>query len=278
MNEEEGIRSRHKKETKELQAKIQAIKKAVPKGDKKAKKKSVEEITLLQKQLNEKHEQEIGNLNTGSNQKNDVDIHDEIPNEACCITVKKISKADKRREAKAVATQKKLAEMDEMSYEVTKRSEEHLKLSEAVSALDMKIHEIPADGNCMYYAVQHQLHERGNVRSVEELREVAAKYMLEHEDDFLPYLVHPNTGNILNKEEFSIYCQEIRTNGVWGGMHEAHAISSTLEIPLKILQADVPPITFGQDFEAEPILLLYYKFKYGLGEHYDSVCEVRLLR
>lgn len=274
MNEED-IRNRHKKETKELQAKIQAIKKAVPKGDKKAKKKSVEEIAFLQKQLNDKHEHELKGLTDRTTENNVSQSYEKPQDETSEVPVKKMSKAEKRREAKAAATQKKLAEMDEMSFEVTKRSEEHLKFSQVVAALGMQIHEIPADGNCMFYAVQHQLHTRGTAHSVQELRGVAAQYMSEHETDFLPYLVHPNTGEILNEEEFAIYCQEIRTNGVWGGMHEAHAISSYLRLPIKILQADVPPIVFGQEFEAEPIILLYYKFKYGLGEHYDSVFVVR---
>lgn len=268
MVTEEELKNRHKKELKELQAKIQAIKKAVPKGDKKAKKSSVEEIAVLQKDLSDKHDLELKNL---TDQVSNLNVTTAEPEPES----RKMSKAEKRREAKASATQKKLEQISEMGSEVTKRSQEHFKISETLKTLDLLPYEIPADGNCMFYALQHQLQARGLLQSLEDLRETASSYMGRHEQDFLPYLVHPRTGDMLSSQEFGKYCEEIKMNGVWGGMHEAHAISSALEVPIKILQSDVRPITFGEMYEREPVILLYYKHKYGLGEHYDSVIAAR---
>jgi len=275
MNEGE-LKDRHRKELKELQAKIQAIKKSVPKGDKKAKKKSVEEIALLQKELSDRHDRELKSVDSLSEDVENISVSDGVAKgEQAEEPVKKMSKSEKRREAKAAATQKKLEQISELSSEVTKRSTEHFKITEYLKSLSLTVYEIPADGNCMFYALQHQLQDRGLPQSVTDMRETAANYMLQHQDDFLPYLVHPKTGDMLSRDEFATYCQEIKTDGVWGGMHEAHAISSSLQVPIKILQADVPPIVFGEGYDKEPVILLYYKHKYGLGEHYDSIVPCR---
>ena len=275
MNEEE-LKEKHRKELKELQAKIQAIKKSVPKGDKKAKKKSVEEIALLQKELSDKHENELKNVESLSQDVENITLGVEVEEDGRQEEpARKMSKSEKRREAKAAATQKKLEQISELNYEVTKRSTEHFKITEYLKSLSLTVYEIPADGNCMFYALQHQLQDRGLPQSVNDMRETAANYMKQHQDDFLPYLVHPKTGDMLSGEEFTSYCEEIKTDGVWGGMHEAHAISSALEVPIKILQADVPPIVFGEEYDTEPVILLYYKHKYGLGEHYDSIVPCR---
>jgi len=272
MNEGE-LKEKHRKELKELQAKIQAIKKAVPKGDKKAKKKSTEEIALLQKELSDRHENELKNAESLSEDVKNINLN--TSEEQQETVTKKMSKSEKRREAKAAATQKKLEQISEMSSEVTKRSTEHFKITEYLKSLSLSAYEIPADGNCMFYALQHQLQDRGLPQSVTDMRETAANYMMQHQDDFLPYLVHPRSGDMLTAEEFVTYCQEIKSDGVWGGMHEAHAISSALQVPIKILQADVPPIVFGEGYDKEPVILLYYKHKFGLGEHYDSIVPCR---
>ena len=262
----EEIQERHKKEIKELQSKIQALKKAVPKGDKKAKKRSTEEIALVQKELTDRHAEELSAAASDVPAVENLSLAPSTEEPS-----KKLSKAEKRREAKAAAEQRKLEEISTLELDTTQRAQEHFKITQTVTALGRTIHEIPADGNCMFYALQHQLECRGVRQSVEALRDTAARFMCEHEADFLPYLVHPNTGDMLTSSQFISYCQDIRTNGVWGGMHEAHAISEALAVPIEILQADVPPVVLGERYEADPIILLYYKHKFGLGEHYDSV-------
>ena len=276
MNEEE-LRERQKKEQKELQGKIQALKKSIPKGDKKAKKRSAEEIAVLQKELTDKHEQELKELETAlSSQLDNLHITQElVDNEEITLpestAPRKQSKAERRRDAKSAATQAKLVEIYEMGSEVTARSQEMLKLSETVRALALSVHEIPADGNCMFYAIQHQLDQRNMPCDVSELREIAATYMSENKDDFLPFLVHPKTGDMLSVEQFGAYCSDMKCNGVWGGMHEAQALSTALKLPIKIVQADCPEVLLGEGLEGEEIVLLFYRHKFGLGEHYDSV-------
>jgi len=138
------------------------------------------------------------------------------------------------------------------------------------------VFEIPADGNCMFYALQHQIEGLGRTCLVSALREQVSGYMRANKDDFIPYLVHHGTGDVLNDQEFYDYCEDIKRNGVWGGMHEAQAVSAVLELPINIIQADSPPIKFGEQYQSsEPLILLYYKHKFGLGEHYDSVVKIK---
>ncbi len=54
----ETLEKQHRKERKELQAKIQALKKSVSKGDKKKKKEVTEESAKLEADLDRKHQEE----------------------------------------------------------------------------------------------------------------------------------------------------------------------------------------------------------------------------
>lgn len=53
------LEQKHKRERKELQAKIQALKKSVAKGDKKRKKDVTHEIAQLEADLDRRHQEEI---------------------------------------------------------------------------------------------------------------------------------------------------------------------------------------------------------------------------
>lgn len=58
----ELLTTTHKRERKELQARIQKIKHEVPKGDKKKKKESVEQIAKLQTELDQRQDKEMADL------------------------------------------------------------------------------------------------------------------------------------------------------------------------------------------------------------------------
>lgn len=68
---------RHKKERKELQAKIQVLKKTAGKGDKKKKKEILEEIARLESDLEKRHADELAKAETttvnGVNHSNEED-------------------------------------------------------------------------------------------------------------------------------------------------------------------------------------------------------------
>ena len=166
-----------------------------------------------------------------------------------------------------------MEEIDKAVYsaEASIKSMEHIKIANIIKADNLYVYDIPADGNCLFYALQHQLSLRGAEYTVMQLRNLASDHIRGNKDEFLPYLVHASTGEVMTDEDFEQYCRHMRHDGVWGGMHESHALSTSLKLPIKIIQADVPPIMFGEENEGVPIVLLYYKHKFGLGEHYDSV-------
>uniref|UniRef100_A0A8D2CZK6 Uncharacterized protein n=1 Tax=Sciurus vulgaris TaxID=55149 RepID=A0A8D2CZK6_SCIVU len=62
LDEEEQLMRRHRKEKKELQAKIQGMKNAVPKNDKKRRKQLTEDVAKLEKEMEQKHKEELEQL------------------------------------------------------------------------------------------------------------------------------------------------------------------------------------------------------------------------
>lgn len=52
------------------------------------------------------------------------------------------------------------------------------------------------------------------------------------------------------------------------------ALSHILKTPIEILQADAPPIIVGEEYPRNPLVLVYMRHAYGLGEHYNSVTRL----
>ena len=62
LDEEEQLVRRHRKEKKELQAKIQSMKNVVPKNDKKRRKQLTEDVAKLEAEMEQKHRKELEQL------------------------------------------------------------------------------------------------------------------------------------------------------------------------------------------------------------------------
>lgn len=62
LEEEEQLVRWHQKKKKELQAKIQGIKNAVPKNDKKRRKQLKEDVAKLEREMEQKHREELEQL------------------------------------------------------------------------------------------------------------------------------------------------------------------------------------------------------------------------
>ena len=70
----EAMLKRHRTEKKDLQAQIQALKKSVPKGDKKKKKEITENIAQLEEDLNTRHKKELDELQSNGTEENRLAI------------------------------------------------------------------------------------------------------------------------------------------------------------------------------------------------------------
>ncbi|XP_054489437.2 deubiquitinase OTUD6B isoform X1 [Agelaius phoeniceus] len=270
---------RQRKEKRELQAKIQGMKNAVPKNDKKRRKQLADEVAKLEAELEQKHKEELKQLKEASPEQNKTDsIADGVANIELegveqQIQHHRISKAQKRREKKAALEKEREERIAEAEIQnlTGARHLESQKLACLLAARHLEIKQIPSDGHCMYRAIEDQLKDHQNSWTVATLRNQTAKYMQSHCDDFLPFLTNPNTGDMYSREEFEKYCDDIANTAAWGGQLELRALSHILQTPIEVVQMDSPPIVVGEEYSGKTITLVYMRHAYGLGEHYNSV-------
>lgn len=123
----------------------------------------------------------------------------------------------------------------------------------------------------LYNAIADQLSRRNQQTEMQTLRKLASDYILNHEEDFLPFLTDTKTGEVYTPDQFLHYCEELANSPVWGGHLEIQALSQVLKMPIEVYQANAPILRTGEEYDSQPILLSYHHHAYGLGEHYNSV-------
>lgn len=275
------LADRHRKERKELQAKIQAIKKAVPKGDRKRKKESNEEISRLEADLKKRHEEEKEEMQSSSKGEeglsNDMERVTLTEPQEDTKREPKLSKAQRRREKKAALEKERVQRIaeDEARDIHSDRKIEYNKIRDILKQRHLALKEVTSDGHCLYRAVADQLLSTQEIETtVESLRRQTAEYMMAHSEDFMAFLINPETQDLLTPEEYESYCHDVETTASWGGQPEINAMSNVLQVPVEIIQADGPPIVTGEHFTAPSVILTYHRHAYGLGEHYNSVMDI----
>ncbi|XP_018569173.1 OTU domain-containing protein 6B [Anoplophora glabripennis] len=282
LDEDELLR-RHKQEKKDLQSKVQGLKKSIPKGDKKKKKDITEEIAKLESELEEKHRNELRLLkDSAPNSNQSVDPVPDNDNEKSVPDIEgptiRVSRAQKRRNKKeneAKEREKRIQEQAEKNKEGPRVLELNT-IKQSLRSMNLKVYNIPADGNCLYLAINHQLQVTGRPsHSVNELRKTTADFMLKHTDEFLPFMVNElDESEIVSEEQFENYCKDVATTKLWGGQLELRALSNILKCPIKIIQASGPPTLQGETFKGPELILTYHRHLYRLGEHYNSTLPV----
>lgn len=277
-DEEETLQQKHKREQKELQAKIQNLKHSVPKGDKKKKRQIAIDVAKLEAELDEKQSRELKEAETTTTG------HSQIIDGVSSIAVtdedventgdqpKKISKAQKRREKKEAeekARQQRLEEGEKEALHHSRNVEAKL-FDELLTKKGLKIVEVTPDGNCLYKSVIMQLGDSSESR-LSQLREQTSTYMMQHMHDFLPFTSNIQTGEMFTPDEYEKYCSDIKGTNSWGGQLELRAISQVLQHPIEVYQASTPIVHIGEELERQPLRLSYHRHQYGLGEHYNAV-------
>ncbi|KAF7246123.1 Deubiquitinase OTUD6B, partial [Varanus komodoensis] len=277
-DELELLAKRQRKEKRELQAKIQGMKNAVPKNDKKRRKQLLDDVSKLEAELEQKHKEEMEKLKKTLPEQNKdcsatLNIARLVLESTEQIQPPRISKAQKRRDKKAALEREREERIAEAEIEnlTGARHLESQKLAHILAARQLEIKQIPSDGHCMYRAIEDQLKEQQNSWTVGTLRSQTAEYMRSHRDDFLPFLTNPNTGDLYSQEEFEKYCYDIANTAAWGGQLELRALSHILKTPIEVIQMDSPPIIVGEEYSRKPLILVYMRHAYGLGEHYNSI-------
>ncbi|KAI4465604.1 otu domain containing protein [Holotrichia oblita] len=105
--------------------------------------------------------------------------------------VTKVTRAQRRRNKKHEEDkerEKRILEQEEVNKQGP-RILESAAIKEILKSNDLDIFNIPADGNCLYCAVNHQLETTGRETStVSKLRKMTAEFMRQHKEDFLPFM------------------------------------------------------------------------------------------
>lgn len=285
----EDVLTRHRKERKELQAKIQELKKNAPKSDKKKRKEALEEIAKLETDLEHKQQQELKQAenaeeanaeiqqpakdapdNSSSINNHKDDEGDEIQEQP----QQRVSKAQKRRDKKSREARQREEEIKASAEDAMNapKAVEARKLKSKLKTRQLALHNIPSDGDCLYNAIRHQLIQQGMATlTVQELRCETANYIQANKDSLIPYMTNSKTGDLLTDEEFLKYCDDVRNTPAWGGQIELKALSSILKVPIEVLQADGSPTIQGaEEFGGSPLLITYHRHMLSLGEHYNS--------
>lgn len=281
---EEELTQKHKKERKELQAHIQTLKKSICKGDKKKKKEVAEEIGHLEENLEKRQADELNawrlaHVTLNDQQTEPAQVSKEVDEDNSCLEqpTHRISKAQKRREKKAIAEKERnqrIIEQEALNI-FGKRNVEMEAIKEILSKRNLMIYEIPSDGHCLYNAVAHQLKINGEIPlSLDDLRTKTADHLRENMNDFLPFLSNPDSEDLLTPEEYEKYCNDVAQTSAWGGAVELQVLSHILKCPIEVIQATGTPYTIGDEYNnIKKVTLTYHRHMYELGAHYNSVTK-----
>ncbi|TPX15771.1 uncharacterized protein E0L32_000105 [Thyridium curvatum] len=180
------------------------------------------------------------------------------------------------QEAAAAAAEEEAAGM------VDHRGRESAYMRREMAAHGLVEKDIRPDGHCLFSAVADQLLGGGEdvggaggdeVEPYRAVRRAAAGYMLEHADDFAPFLEEP----------LGTYAARIRDTAEWGGQLELAALASRYGVEIRVLQDGrtevIEPAAGdggaaaggGAGGKRKTVWLAYYRHGYGLGEHYNSL-------
>lgn len=276
IESKDAILQRHRNEKKDMQCKVQSMKKSVAKGDRKKKKEVAEQTAEIEAKLKQRHQEEINKFTEEDKEPSiikhlqEVQINDAAP---------KVSRAEKRRSKKVTQMKERQALIEEHDIKNIggARHLETQTLVKKLKNLGLVIFDVPSDGNCLYSAIVHQLKEVcGKSYTVTETRIATSEFLKCNKDDFIPYLSHPDTGNMLTDQQFDEYCYQVANSVQWGGEIELRALSHIFKIPIKVIQAEGSDITIGIEYTncSKTLILVFHRHMYGLGEHYNSVCPI----
>ena len=271
------MNEKHKQQKKELQSKIQALKKSVTKGDKKKKKEIDVEIELLEKNFEEKCKLDLENFENEKITKPQESIQPEELNSSSSDIMpemsSKSSKAKKRKEKKekCETERENLLNLQEIENKKGPAFLELTKINEKLKLKGLKMKDVVSDGNCMYYALADQLrkHSLSN-KNCEQLREITCNYMLKNPDEFLPYLTNEE-GDILDEKKYEEYCLKVRDTLAWGSQVELKALSDALNLMIEVVQGDGPDMVIGKTNEINKSRLVITFHRHMLSScHFNS--------
>ncbi|KAI2779592.1 cysteine proteinase [Daldinia loculata] len=311
MESLEAIQARHRKEQRELQARITNKKKN---ATKKTRKGVNDECAELERQLKGKQEQEIAAINgdgdsegraTGEIEKQEQqealqeqnlnrgatngiteqlkDITISPPPESDPATQQQQPKKrnrQKERMARRAAEQEAatIAAEQEAANMTDHRKIEKTYLLKEFKANNLVEKEIQPDGHCLFSAIADQLQTRDIPLGpdTETKGKPAYRVVRQAATDYME--AHADDFAPFLEEPLDTYVPKIRDTAEWGGQLELSALANAYDVEIKVLQdgrtETIEPSTDKGGAERQRIWLAYYRHGYGLGEHYNSLRKV----
>ncbi|KAG8677181.1 OTU protein [Fusarium poae] len=288
----EQIQTRHRRELKDLQGRITGKKKN---ATKKTRKGVNDECAEMERQLQDKQASEIAALNPSESTNNDNNEDDTVPEvedkpggDNLAEETQKLSlsqpveqqqqpgkKRNRQKERMARRAAEQEAEAQRAEEEASNMTNHRAKESEYMKTMFEKHglveQDIAPDGHCLFSAVADQLGQNeiplsdGTTQepAYKTVRRVASNYMLEHGDDFAPFL----------EEDLEGYARKMKDTAEWGGQLELMALARQYKAEIRVVQ-DGRMERIGEEEGVESgktLWLAYYRHGYGLGEHYNSL-------
>lgn len=291
----EQIQARHRRELKDLQGRITGKRKN---ATKKTRRGVVDECAEMERVLREKHAAELAALDPAKPDEEDRGEPDEVAaeekpeeEEKLVTEIEKLGVSEpaqqqqqqqpgkkrnrqKERMARRAAEQEAAAQRaeEEASNMTDHRAKESEFMRTTFEKHGLVEKDIAPDGHCLFSAVADQLGQHdiplgagdgGKEPVYRTVRRAATTYMLEHGDDFAPFL----------EEDLGDYARKMRDTAEWGGQLELMALARQYKAEIRVVQ-DGRLERIGEDEGAasgKTLWLAYYRHGYGLGEHYNSL-------
>jgi OTU domain-containing protein 6 len=302
----EELLARHRKEKKDLAGELTTLKKQVS-GDKKKKKEVTRQCEDKERELKERHQQEIAELESGGavDQIKEEVVDDEGEDEFSpekllaqlelakeqeeATTKKKKGPAaepvgsqapsghkpkknrQKERAARKAAEQEAIRQqaLDEAALQPDLRKIEMENIESLTKLNGTTVHDIVPDGHCLYSSIADQLAVRHEVDvDVQTLRTKCAAEIRRDRNSYIPFLFDEATMSI---KDVDSYTKELEETAIWGGDLEILALARVYDCPISVLMSGRPVHRVNEEGNKEELKLVYYKHSYGLGEHYNSL-------
>lgn len=289
--------ARHRREQKELQNQITALKKQ---ATKKTRKLVNSKCSDLQYSLDERHRKEIQELegptdeltpdmllklaispdDTSSNPAGtELAKEPESSSAPATPTASTSTSGGRKRNRAKERLAKRNAEIEAIKQQAREEAENSIdyrqieldSMGKILVHNRLSVHDIRPDGHCLFALVAHQLQQRHNTEvGVEELRKTAGEQIRQNKDDYLPFLFDPETMQLRDIDE---YLKELEETAMWGSDMEIHALAQAYECPIRVFQAGAAPIVFNENGPNAELKVGFYRHSYGLGEHYNSLVD-----
>ncbi|KAF2654445.1 cysteine proteinase [Lophiostoma macrostomum CBS 122681] len=303
----DALQARHRKEQRDLVARITQKKKS---ATKKTRKGVNDECDRLEQELKERHAREASAHNEGAPETptGELEVEDardqeppqtngnDLAVDSLSISTtpnepqpdhqgpKKKQNRAKARLARRAAEQDALAAQaaEEAANLPDQRELERIQMKDLFEKHGLQEKEIRADGHCLYVAVADQMETNGLGLKPRiqptfngETQALPPYKAVRHAAaDF----ISQNSDDFVPfmEEPLDAYIQKIRETGEWGGHMELMALAKTYRVKINVLHADgrvdrIEPEEGSSSEDEKVIWLGYYKHNFGLGEHYNSL-------